>query len=182
MNKNRKLFKKGIYHSFNTLPLEIAYPIDNIELSLIVPSYNEELRLPKMIDATINFLKTKPHLKYEIIIVNDGSKDNTWTVIEDLITKRYKDVDISGVTSETNGGKGHAVKNGMRFARGKYILMLDADGATEISDFDNLFDEIQRIHNDKGKLIIGSRSIIHDEDHSVQVNFFYKFIIFIFII
>jgi dolichyl-phosphate beta-glucosyltransferase len=125
-----------------------------------------------MIDDTINFLKTKENLKYEIIIVNDGSKDGTWAVIEDLITKRYRDVDISGVTSATNGGKGNAVKNGMRYARGKYILMLDADGATDISDFDTLYGEIEKIENENGKLVIGSRSIAHDEDDSVQVGIY----------
>ena len=122
-----------------------------------------------MIDATIKFLESKQNLKYEIIIVNDGSIDNTWTVIEDLITKKYKNIDISGVTTNFNGGKGHAVKSGMKYARGKYILMLDADGATEISDFDGLYNVIESIKNDdKGKLVIGSRNIKNDD--SVKVN------------
>ncbi len=112
-----------------------------------------------MMEQTIKFFKTKPNLKYEIIIVNDGSKDNTWTVLEDLITKKYKDVEISGVTTATNGGKGHAVKSGMKFARGKYILMLDADGATEISDLDSLLKVMENIRNEEnGTVVIGSRS------------------------
>ena len=149
--------------------MDVIYPIDNIELSLVVPSYNEEMRLPIMIDSTIKFLESKPNLKYEIIIVNDGSRDNTWAVIEDLITKKYKNIDISGVTMNFNGGKGNAVKSGMKYARGKYILMLDADGATEISDFDSLYNVIESIKSDdKGKLAIGSRNIKNDD--SVKVN------------
>jgi len=110
-------------------------------------------------DETIKYLKTKRNLKFEIIIVNDGSKDNTWTVIEDLISKKYKDVDISGVTTISNGGKGHAVKSGMKYAKGKYILMLDADGATDISDLDSFFKVMESIRNEEnGTIVIGSRS------------------------
>jgi dolichyl-phosphate beta-glucosyltransferase len=165
------LFKKGFYQSFKTYFLENDNPIDNIELSLVVPAFNEESRLPKMMDETIKYLITKQNLNFEIIIVNDGSRDSTWTVIEDLITKRYRDVDISGVFTTSNGGKGHAVKSGMQFARGKYILMLDADGATEISELATLIKEIERIDNEEnGKLVIGSRSIATDESDSVHVR------------
>ena len=145
--------------------METKYPIDNIELSLVIPAYNEESRLASMIESTIKFLR-QGKFKYEIIIVNDGSKDKTWAVIEELMNKSYLDVEISGVTYNKNGGKGWAVATGMKFARGKYILMLDADGATNIENYDKLkqeMDKFEENQHEEGVLVVGSRQIKQQE-------------------
>ena len=93
----RKLIRKGQNLSFTKFPLETEYRIDNIELSLVIPAYNEESRLPLMIESTVNYFTKEKQVKFEIIIVNDGSKDNTAKVIEDIM-KKHNTLEISYVT------------------------------------------------------------------------------------
>lgn len=150
----------------NKLPLEYEFVIDDVELSLVIPAYNEENRLPKTVDNVLSyFSKREQNIKFELIIVNDGSKDNTWKKIEELMNK-YNKIEISGVTYQENSGKGYAVTTGMKYARGKYILMLDADGAVPIKDYEKLRKEIKTEDNfeiiDNGVFVIGQRR--QDED------------------
>ncbi|KAG2457204.1 ALG5 glucosyltransferase, partial [Polypterus senegalus] len=107
------------------------------DLSVIVPSYNEELRLPVMMDEALDFLekrqKKDPSFTYEVIVVDDGSKDKT-TEVALKYTERYGDDKVRVLTLVKNRGKGGAVKLGTLSCRGKYILMADADGATKFAD------------------------------------------------
>ncbi len=162
--------------SYPKLPLETKWPIDNVELSLVIPAYNEESRLESSIHDTIKFLKTLK-IKYEIILVNDGSRDKTWDVIKSTM-KKYPNEEIFGVTYNKNGGKGWAVSSGMKYAKGKYILMLDADGATKIEDYLKLRQEMTNIEktqteggDEKGILVIGSRQS-NLEESQIKVNYF----------
>jgi dolichyl-phosphate beta-glucosyltransferase len=148
--------RKGINITFKQDPLKTPYPIDNIQLSLVIPAYNEQDRLPPSLDETVKFFKAK-NITFEIIIVNDGSKDKTWEMIEKSITK-HKDIDILGVNFEKNAGKGHAVTHGMRYSRGEYILMLDADGATDLENYNDLRKNIDKIKKDDLGITIGSRN------------------------
>lgn len=155
----------------NKLPLEYEFVIDDVELTLVIPAYNEENRLPKTVDNVLSyFSKREQNIKFELIIVNDGSKDNTWKKIEELMNK-YNNIEISGVTYQENSGKGYAVTTGMKYARGKYILMLDADGAVPIKDYEKLRNEIKTEDNfeiiDNGVFVIGQRR--QDED-SIKVK------------
>jgi dolichyl-phosphate beta-glucosyltransferase len=155
----------------NKLPLEFEFGIDDVELSLVIPAFNEESRLPKTVDHIVSYLSERqPKIKFELIIVNDGSKDNTWKKIEELM-KKYNDTDISGVSYQENSGKGYAVTTGMKYARGKYILMLDADGAVPISDYEKLRKEINTEDGveimDNGVMIIGQRS---QDEETIKVK------------
>lgn len=88
--------------------------------------------------------------------------------------KKYNEVDIIGINFENNGGKGHAVINGMKYARGEKILMVDADGATDIKDYEKLDQEIKKIQNQNSEgIVIGSRYILSD-DSVVEVNYWIK--------
>jgi len=142
--------------SFTSYPLETIYPIDDISLSLVVPSFNEESRVSSTIDHAIKFLNTL-QIKYEIIIVNDGSKDNTWSVILELM-KKYPEI-LSGINYRRNGGKGYAVKTGVKYSRGQNILMIDADGATNIKDYLKLMSSFE---GHKEIMAIGSRSSVQE--------------------
>ena len=125
-----------------------------------------------MMVKTIDFLKTKK-LKNEII-VNDGLNDKTWHVINDIMKIKYPSENILGLTYNKNGGKGWAVTSGLKYTRGKHILMVDADGATPIEDYLKLKDQMDLIeseqeasNNQRGALIIGSRKIVEDETNKV---------------
>lgn len=125
-------------------------------LSLVIPAYNEAERLPIMLDATLDYLNTnrtditqlfnsvcgdasknKP-IQCEFVIVNDGSTDDTESVIRTYATKRISTNGSSDIVKlvnmHKNSGKGGAVKTGMLQSSGQLCLMIDADGATDITD------------------------------------------------
>ncbi|KAJ8423064.1 hypothetical protein Cgig2_019834 [Carnegiea gigantea] len=114
-------------------------------ISLIIPAYNEEHRLPGTLDETMNYLqkrrKKDDSFTYEVVIVDDGSVDGTKTVAFDYI-KKYKVDNVRVLLLGRNHGKGEAIRQGMLHSRGALLLMLDADGATKISDLEKLEDEI----------------------------------------
>lgn len=162
--KPKSYNSKGEF-SYKSVPLSSVNSIDDIFLSLVFPAYNEEKRLTPALEKAINFFSSL-NIKYEIIIVNDGSKDRTLQLIKNEI-KKYSTMEnlknppeIIGVSYDKNGGKGFAVKTGMQFVRGKYILMLDSDGATDIRDYNLLFDSLK---NEDYCLAIGSRKIITEK-------------------
>ncbi|HWU91553.1 MAG TPA: dolichyl-phosphate beta-glucosyltransferase [Kofleriaceae bacterium] len=94
-----------------------------VDLSIIVPAYNEELRLAPTLDRLARFLTTQP-LRTEIIVVDDGSKDDTCGVVERAMA-RYPNLRLLRQTP--NRGKGAAVRMGMLAARGQIRVMCDAD-------------------------------------------------------
>lgn len=110
--------------------------------SVIVPAYNEEERMPAMLDPTIAFFEAKcaadSSFSYEIIVVDDGSKDGTADLALRYVRKHGSDK-IRLLRLRPNQGKGAAIKKGMLRSRGRYLLMADADGATEIADYDRLY-------------------------------------------
>lgn len=110
----------------------------SINLSVVVPAYNEEERLPPMLDECLGYLQSRPsRFKYEVIVVSDGSSDKTVQVAKEY-TKKYG-IDIVRVLElVTNRGKGGAVRLGIQSSRGAAILFADADGATKFSDLSKL--------------------------------------------
>ncbi|KAH9426713.1 dolichyl-phosphate beta-glucosyltransferase [Dermatophagoides pteronyssinus] len=110
-------------------------------LSVIVPAYNEQNRLPTMLDEAIDFLEQKS-FKYEIIVVDDGSRDKTTQIALGYVQK-YGTEKIRVITLVKNRGKGGAIRIGILAARGEYCLFADADGATKFSEFEKLNHFIQ---------------------------------------
>ena len=97
-------------------------------LTLVIPCYNESDRINLMYEGIRSFTE-KWKGPVEIIIINDGSKDDTETLLKShSIYNQHKD--IISVYTQQNTGKGGALRNGVMRAKGKYILTLDADMAT----------------------------------------------------
>jgi glycosyltransferase involved in cell wall biosynthesis len=94
-----------------------------IDLSIIVPAYNEEHRLPPTLERLVRFLGTQP-LRSEIIVVDDGSKDDTCGVVERAMRQLPN---LRLLRQTPNRGKGAAVRAGMLAARGQIRVMCDAD-------------------------------------------------------
>ncbi|KAG1055455.1 hypothetical protein G6F46_002016 [Rhizopus delemar] len=133
----------------------------SVKLSCIVPAFDESKRLPTMLEEAVEYLEQQKKLDqtytYEIIIVDDGSRDNTIDVAVKF-AKEHPNSDIRLLAMEKNRGKGGAVTQGILGCRGKFCLMVDADGATKFSDLDKLMMELDRIQTDNQGIAIGSRS------------------------
>lgn len=112
-----------------------------MRLSVIIPAYNEEKRLPATLSDVNDYLRRK-NFKSEVIVIDDGSTDKTSKVIKSAKLIRYKQ----------NRGKGFAVKTGIEAAKGDLILFMDADNSTRINELDNFIKNI-----DNFDIIIGSR-------------------------
>ncbi len=121
-----------------------------VDLSVIVPAYNEELRLPPTLDRLHAFLSAQP-LRYEIVIVDDGSKDKTCDVVEAAMTRIPH---LRLVRQLPNAGKGAAVRRGMLAARGQIRVMCDADCSMPPEQLPRLLAPIIAC---KAEIAIGSR-------------------------
>ncbi|MCM8778967.1 MAG: glycosyltransferase family 2 protein [Candidatus Omnitrophica bacterium] len=115
-------------------------------LSIVIPAYNEENRLPNTLRKIKDYVERK-NFRSEIIVVDDGSTDRTIEVIQKLDIPNLKIV-----SNSTNQGKGAAVKRGVLAARGEYILFTDADNSTPIEELEKFLHRLG-----KDKILIGSR-------------------------
>lgn len=131
-----------------------------IDLSVIIPAFNEVPRLPSMLKTTFDHLSKPEYTKRtcEFIIVDDGSTDGTTDFALELAQK-YQQWDIRVVKLEANLGKGGAVRHGMLHARGRRLLMVDADGASRFEDLELLWNKMDELTVDgKPAVVIGSRA------------------------
>jgi dolichyl-phosphate beta-glucosyltransferase len=103
-------------------------------LSVVVPCYNEELRLPRTIEQIERYLGARGD-RYELILVDDGSADGTRRAMEEAAA-RNKSIRI--VALPVNRGKGRALAEGVRVSRGDYVLVTDADLSTPIEELPKL--------------------------------------------
>lgn len=121
----------------------------DIFLSVIIPAYNEEKRISQTIDVISAYLRRQPY-SYEILVVTDGSTDNTIGVVNDK-KGIVPNLDILAISK--NRGKGYSVRTGMLKTTGRIRLFTDADNSTDISHFDPM-----RPFFDKGyEVVICSR-------------------------
>nr|NP_001038819.1 dolichyl-phosphate beta-glucosyltransferase [Danio rerio]AAI22260.1 Asparagine-linked glycosylation 5 homolog (yeast, dolichyl-phosphate beta-glucosyltransferase) [Danio rerio]AAI64125.1 Alg5 protein [Danio rerio] len=154
----------------------------SIDLSVVVPSYNEELRLPVMMDEAMDYLekrqKENPPFTYEVIVVDDGSKDKT-TEVAMKYTKKYGAKKVRVLTLVKNRGKGGAVKMGTLSCRGRLILMADADGATKFADVEKVEEGLESITEKPDNMAISCGSRAHLEKESVaQRSMFRTFLMY----
>ncbi|MGC0775340.1 MAG: dolichyl-phosphate beta-glucosyltransferase [Candidatus Acidiferrum sp.] len=120
------------------------------DLSIVIPSYNEELRLPATLERIAAYL---PSLngETEILVVDDGSKDRTAEVAESF-RKRLPNLRV--VSNGLNRGKGFSVRHGMREARGRSVLFTDADLSAPIEEAPKLLEALKTYD-----IAIGSRAL-----------------------
>jgi len=119
-------------------------------LSVVIPAYNEENRLPQTLSSVHSFL-TAAGSEFEVIVVNDGSSDNTVAVVEEF-AKHHAGIRL--LSYGANRGKGYAVKAGVLASTGDLVLVDDADGNAPIEELTRLRDAI-----DSGAdVAIGSRN------------------------
>jgi dolichyl-phosphate beta-glucosyltransferase len=119
-------------------------------LSVIIPAYNEEKRIGKTLESISQYL-AKQDFSYEIIVVNNRSKDRTAEVVA---TYQHKYPHIH-IINENHAGKGYAVKKGMLEARGEYRLFTDADNSTTIDHIEKMFPYFKQGYD----VVIGSLAV-----------------------
>jgi len=125
-------------------------------LSVVIPAYNEEKRIGNTLLAIDKYLSPKK-FPYEILIIIDGAKDNTFAVAEKY-RKIVKNLKI--INNPENHGKGYVVRQGLLAAKGEYRLFMDADNSTSIDHiekFSPCFEE------DGVEIVIGSRDLAESE-------------------
>lgn len=138
----------------------------NIDLSIIIPAHNEAKRLPLFLDIVISYCKRSENL-YEIIIVDDGSKDKTFKIAE-AYKDKFPNLDV--IKIRNNRGKGYAVKRGLFKASGDICLFLDADGSVNPDEIEK---NIHYITEDGFDIFIGSR-VIKDKGKVVKARWYRK--------
>ncbi len=117
-------------------------------LSIIIPAYNEESRLPHTLPKVIEFVRGQPY-QAEVLVVDDGSTDRTAEIVEQFSAEHSC---VRLIRAE-HGGKGHAVKTGMLQALGEYALLCDADLAMPITELPKFLPPQQNSYH----VAIGSR-------------------------
>jgi glycosyltransferase involved in cell wall biosynthesis len=124
-----------------------------LSLSVVIPAYNEERRLPETLRRLAGFLDQAGRSQAEVIVVDDGSRDGTAKVVEQWAAcdPRFK-----LLRNPCNKGKGYAVRHGMLKAVGAWRLMTDADLSTPIEELNALQGRADREH---AAVAIGSRAL-----------------------
>ncbi len=122
---------------------------DEPYLSIVIPAYNEEVRIVPTIGAIASHVAGMG-FPWELIIADDGSRDQTVALVKDLGF-----ANLRLLCAETNGGKGSAVRRGILAARGRYILFDDADNSTPIEELDKLLPALEQQGYD---IAVGSRA------------------------
>uniref|UniRef100_A0A1B6E2H3 Dolichyl-phosphate beta-glucosyltransferase n=1 Tax=Clastoptera arizonana TaxID=38151 RepID=A0A1B6E2H3_9HEMI len=170
----------------------LAIPFPSVEepwsvrLSVVVPAFDEEVRLPPMLSECFEFLESRRKdsrdFDYEVIVVSDGSRDGTVKVANNYMRK-YGANQCRVLNLLPNRGKGGAVRLGVQSARGAVILFADADGATKFSDLTKLEDSLkeivkgdyqrepEKVSNELG-IVCGSRA--HLEDEAIASRSFFR--------
>jgi glycosyltransferase involved in cell wall biosynthesis len=123
----------------------------DFDLSIVIPSYNEELRLPATLERIAEYLATLA-LRTEVVVVDDGSRDRTAAVAESF---RSKLPGLRVLSNGSNRGKGYSVRHGMLEACGDIVLFTDADLSAPIEESDKLVAALKQGYD----VAIGSRAM-----------------------
>lgn len=115
-----------------------------MDISVIIPLYNEEESLPEL-HAWIRRVMQAKGFTYEIIFINDGSTDNSWGIIEEL---RSKDENVHGIKFRRNYGKSPALYCGFNAAQGDVVITMDADLQDSPDEIPELYRMITEEHYD----------------------------------
>ncbi len=136
-------------------------------ISIIIPCYNEGIKLINNIKK-VNEYMNKLDIDYEIIVVNDGSTDDTYSILMKNISS-FKNTQVESYS--VNKGKGYAVKTGFNLAKGDIIIFMDADLSTDLKAIN---DSLTILNNSNFDIVIGNRNNLNSEVNNK--SFFRKFL------
>ncbi|MCS7315400.1 MAG: glycosyltransferase family 2 protein [Bryobacterales bacterium] len=122
-------------------------------LSVVIPAYNEEARLPATLRTILGYLERTVPGQFEILVVDDGSSDRTAALTERVACER---TEVRLLRNPGNRGKGYSVRHGMLEARGDWVLFTDADLSAPIEELEKLRAAVER---EQAAIAIGSRAL-----------------------
>lgn len=131
-----------------------------LDLSIIIPAYNEEALIASTLDGLQNYLSARPE-QFEIIVIDDGSQDKT--VVSIQAWKNRSGTDLRLLVNQQNMGKGFSIRRGVLESRGRYLIFIDADLPYELYAID---DFLKALRNGCD-LAIGSRVLPGSEVRGV---------------
>jgi len=133
----------------DTIPRSVATS-ESLKVSFVIPSFNEAARIQTSLQIISEYLKSVPY-DTEIIVVDDGSTDNTADIV-----KSFNIPGIRLLRSGVNHGKGFSVRKGVLSATGDFVLFSDADLSTPIEEVEKLLEVAVK---EKADVVIGSRGL-----------------------
>ena len=125
---------------------------NKIELSIIIPVFNEESFINKLFDELKIYFNKK---NTEVVFINDGSTDSSLKILNKLKNKKNYEFLLKIISLDINSGKGKAIQTGLKNVKGEFILLQDADLELDTKDAKEMFDLITK--NSEIKCIFGSR-------------------------
>ncbi|MFO7957390.1 MAG: glycosyltransferase [Candidatus Brocadiia bacterium] len=123
-----------------------------IEVSLVVPAFNEAGRVVETVGAALDYLDALG-VRHEVIVVDDGSTDGTGAAVEGAFGSELGAERLRLLSLTPNHGKGYAVRRGMAEARGRYVVFTDADLATPLEEIEPCLGLLR----DGADIVLGSR-------------------------
>jgi len=126
-----------------------------MDISVVIPLLNEEESLNELHDWIVNIMQSN-HYSYEIIFIDDGSTDTSWSIIEQLALKNQS---VKGIKFQINYGKSQALNAAFKEAEGDVVITMDADLQDNPDEIPELFDLIKKGGFD---LISGWKKVRHD--------------------
>ncbi len=143
-------------------------------ISIIIPAYNEQVRLPDTLRRIAEYLRSGEWSFQEILIVDDGSRDGTAAAAEEFARSNPS---VRVLRNPGNRGKGYSVRHGMLEARGEWRLFSDADLSTPIEELEKLWTAVS---TGKDAIAIGSRALdrsligVHQPGHRETMGRFFN--------
>ena len=128
---------------------------EEVYLSVIIPAFNEAKRIMPTLESILAYLRQKEY-SYEVLIVDDGSTDDTVKIVKSI---NNSEITIRVIENKENHGKGFVVRQGMAETRGLYRLFMDADSSTNISEIEKFWPYVKKGYN----IVIGSRAVAGSE-------------------
>ena len=126
-----------------------------MDVSIVIPLFNEDESLPELCDW-ITRVVTENNITYEVIMIDDGSTDNSWEVIEEIAAKNEN---IKGIKFQRNYGKSAALNEGFKAAKGDVVITMDAD----MQDSPDEIPELRRMVAEDGyDLVSGWKKVRYD--------------------
>ncbi|MBW8001963.1 MAG: glycosyltransferase [Planctomycetes bacterium] len=130
-----------------------------MNLSIIIPVFNEGRKIASDVKEAIAFLN-KNNFTGEIIVVDDGSSDNTANTARETAKNLSTEILFKVISYENNKGKGHAVRTGITQSKGDYVMFIDSGSCTT---YENILDGLKLIENGDCDIAHGSRKLPHSK-------------------